>query len=458
MKLGYDLNLEQTQKLIMTPELRQAIEMLQFNSLELNEYISKELEENPMLEREKPKDEFEDIEEYTKDKEIDWKEYIEKYDDISYRPQRDKNVKEVNYESFISTETSLKEFLMSQINMVHFGIQERKIAEYIVDNIDDNGYFEVSIDEVASIFKTNIEEVELVLKVIHTFDPLGVGARSLKECLLIQIESQKINQKYILEIIENYLDDIASNRMKKISKDLNISIEEVQDVCDFIRTLEPKPGRAFGSSKDQIKYVTPDANIELIKDEFIVTVKDSTAPRLNINNYYKSIMRSGKDEDATEYLNQKFNSAMWIIKSIEQRRNTIKKVVESILEFQMEFFLHGEKYLKPLTLKDVAEDIEMHESTISRTTNGKYVQTPRGIFELKYFFKSGLEGDEGEVSSTSIKSTLKDIIEKENSKKPYSDQKLSDILNVKGVKISRRTVAKYRDELNIPSSSMRRRY
>ncbi len=458
MKLSYDLNLEQTQKLIMTPELRQAIEMLQFNSLELNEYLSKELEENPMLEREKPKDEFENIDDYTDGKEVDWKEYIEKYDDISYKAQTDKNIKDVDYESFITAELNLKDFLISQLNMVHFGVQERKIAEYIIYNIDDNGYFKSNTEEVSTLFKTNIEEVELVLNIIHTFDPVGVGARDLKECLLIQIRSRNNVVKYALEIVENHLDDIALNKIQKISKDLNITIDEVQLACDFIRTLEPKPGRSFVGTKDTVKYVTADAEIELIKDEFIVTVKDSAAPRLNINSYYKKIMQTGNDEKAKEYLNQKFNSAMWIIKSIEQRRSTIKKVVESILKFQMEFFLKGEKYLKPLTLKDVAEDIEMHESTISRTTNGKYVQTPRGLFELKYFFKSGLVGDEGDVSSTSIKSTLKDIIEKEDTKKPYSDQKISDILNSKGIKISRRTVAKYRDELKIPASSMRRRY
>ncbi len=458
MKLSYDLHLEQTQKLIMTPELRQAIELLQFNSMELNEYISRELEENPMLEREKPKDEFEDIDKYTDEKEIDWKEYIEKYDDYSYRPQRDKNIKEVNYEAFISIEPTIKEFLMSQLNMVHFGVVERRVGEYIIDNIDKNGYFELTVEEISELFGLSIEEVELVLKVIQTFDPVGVGARNLRECLLIQVKTKKNVEKYALEIIENYLDDLGCNKIQKISKELNISVDDVQKACDFIKTFEPKPGRAFAGKDETTKYVNPDAEIKLYENEFVVIVKDSTAPKLNINNYYKDLMKTGKDENATEFLNQKFNSAMWIIRSIEQRKNTIKKVVESILKFQMDFFLKGEKYLKPLTLKDIAEDIEMHESTISRTTNGKYVQTPRGLFELKYFFNSGLGCNEGDMSSTSIKSTLKDIIEREDSKKPYSDQKLSDILNNEGIKISRRTVAKYRDELQIPSSSMRRRY
>lgn len=458
MRLSYNLTLEQSQKLIMTPELRQAIELLQFNSLELKEYISNELENNPMLERGNLSEEYEDLDKYTKEKEIDWKEYIEKYDDISYRPQIDRNVEEVNYESFISYEPTLKEFLFSQLNLVHFGIQERQIGEYIVHNIDDNGYLKISLDEIAKLVKTNIDEVELVLGVIQTFDPIGVGARDLRECLLIQIKEKREIEPYIRKIIENYLEDIGHNRIQKISKELNITVEEVQRACDYIKKLEPKPGRAFCGNEDRTKYIVPDAEIEFIEDKFVVTVKDTTAPRLNINNYYKGLMKTGKDEKATEFLSQKFNSAMWIIKSIEQRRNTIKKVVESILKFQMDFFLEGEKSLKPLTLKDVADDIDMHESTISRTTNGKYVQTPRGLFELKYFFSSSLLSNKGDISSTSIKSTLKELIQNENPKKPYSDQKISDILNTQGISISRRTVAKYRDELNIPSSSMRRRF
>lgn len=458
MRLSYDLTLEQSQKLIMTPELRQAIELLQFNSLELTEYIANALEQNPMLEREKLAEEHEDLDKYTKEKEIDWKEYVEKYNDNSYRPQINKNIKEVNYEAFVSYEPTLRELLLSQLNLVHFGIQERKIGEYIVHNIDDNGYLQVSLEEIARIVNTNIEEVELVLGIIQNFEPIGVGARNLKECLLIQIKEKKNTKAYIKKIVENHLEDLAHNRLQKISKELDVSVEETQKACDYIKKLEPKPGRAFSGNNDSVKYIVPDAEIELIEGKFVVTVKDSTAPRLNINNYYRNLMKTGKDEKATEYLSGKFNSAMWIIKSIEQRRNTIKKVVESILKFQMDFFLEGEKSIKPLTLKDVADDIEMHESTISRTTNGKYVQTPRGLFELKYFFSSSLLSNKGDVSSTSIKMTLKDIIKEEDPKKPYSDQKISDILKAQGISISRRTVAKYRDELNIPSSSMRKRF
>lgn len=457
MRLSYDLTLEQSQKLIMTPELRQAIELLQFNSLELKEYIAKELEENPMLESLGTIEEFDNIEKYTEDNEIDWKEYLEKYDDISYRGQVDRNIKEYNYETFVSYEPTLKEHLMSQLNLVCLGNREWKIGENIIQNIDENGYLNSSTEEIASHMKCNIEEVEIILDIIQTFEPLGVGARSLKECLILQVKDRKDLSPYVLRIIEDYLEDLGYNRIQKISKELNIDLQKVQEVCDYIRRLEPKPGRAF-SNNEEIKYIVPDAEIQLVEGKFVVVLNDVAGPRLNINNYYKGLMKTGTDKNTVEFLNEKFNSAMWIIRSIEQRRATIKKVIESILKFQIDFFLKGERALKPLTLKDIADDIEMHESTISRATNGKYVQTPRGLFELKYFFTSGLESSDGDISSTSIKSTLKEIIDGEDTKKPYSDQKLAELLKAQGINISRRTVAKYRDELEIPSSTIRRRY
>ncbi len=458
MRLSYDLTLEQSQKLIMTPELRQAIELLQFSSLELKEYITNEIEQNPMLESLGSSEEFENLDKYTNDNDVDWKEYLDKYDDISYRPQVDKNIKEYNYESFVSYEPTLKEHLMSQLNLIPLDHKEHKIGEYIIQNIDENGYLNISTEEIAKFVKCNKEVVEIILDIIQTFEPAGVGARDLKECLSIQVRNKKDASNYIVIIIEDYLEDLGYNRIQKIAKELNLDIQQVQDACDYIKRLEPKPGRSFRGNGEKVRYITPDAEIKIIDGEFIVILNDVTGPRLNINNYYKELMKSGGDKNTIDFLNDKFNSAMWIIRSIEQRRNTIKRVIESIIKFQKEFFIEGEKALKPLTLKDIAEDIEMHESTISRATNGKYVQTPRGLFELKYFFSSGILGEEGDISSTSIKVTLKDIVDGEDPKKPYSDQKISELLKEQGVNISRRTVAKYRDELAIPSSSMRRRF
>ncbi|MFA5576943.1 MAG: RNA polymerase factor sigma-54 [Tissierellaceae bacterium] len=456
MRLTYDLTLEQTQKLVMTPELRQAIELLQLNALELKDYIAQELEENPILEIANNEEEYENIDKYTNN-DVDWKDYFEKFDDISYRPQTDKNMKDYNYESFISYEPTLKEHLLSQLNLMSLENREHKIGVALIENIDSRGYLTVTTEEVSHYTNSSVDEVEIILNIIQNFEPLGVGARSLRECLLIQVREKKDIGKYINAIIDNYLEDVGHNRIQKIAKELAIEARLVQEACDYIKKLEPKPGRTFGTNED-IRYISPDVEIKIIDGEFEVIVNDVTGPRLNINNYYRELLKTNRDKNTMDFLNEKFNSAMWIIRSIEQRRNTIKKVVESILRFQKDFFLRGEKSLQPLTLKDVAEDIDMHESTISRATNGKYVQTPRGIFELKYFFSSSLESDRGGISSTSIKSRLKDIIDREDPKKPYSDSKLSNIFSDQGINISRRTIAKYRDELGIPSSNIRRRY
>lgn len=454
MKLSYNLNLEQTQKLILTPELRQAIQLLQYNSLELNEYLTKELQENPMLEMERATGDFESVTIDTNEPEFDWKDFAEKYDDISYRQQIDKNHENKNIEAYISYDPTLREHLMSQLSVLKIGDLDRKIAEYLINNIDDNGYMTMATEEIAEQINISVEKVEKVLELVQTFEPTGVGARNLKECLLLQVG--EMSNEIIINLIENHLEDIANNRILKISKEYNLSPQAVQNAFDFIRTLEPKPGRMFKGNSD-IRYIIPDATIQFVDGEYIIIVNDYTGPRLKINNFYRSILKDGGDSKTTEFLQDKFNSAMWIIRSIEQRRQTIYKVVESILKFQYNFFEKGEKALVPLTLKDVADDIGMHESTISRATNGKYVQTPRGLYELKYFFSAGLSSVQGDVSSVSVKSMIKDIIEKENSKKPLSDQQISNLLKEKGTKISRRTVAKYREEMNIPASNLRKR-
>lgn len=459
MRLGYDLTLEQAQKLVMTPELRQAIQLLQYNSLELNEYLEIQMESNPMLEVANNSIEHENIEELGKEAEdIDWKEFLGKYDDISYTERRDKNIKEVTYENFISYSPSLKEYLLSQLNLTNMDEKEKNVGQFIIESVDENGYLAVSLDSIAEELGVSFEYAENVLFQIQTFDPVGVGARDLKECLIIQLIDRKIEDPNVFTIVENYLEDIANNRMMKISKELNIDIKEVQKICDVIRSLEPKPGRGFGGSSDNIRYIVPDITLQHVDGEYIVVLNDVTGPRLNINSFYKELVSKTNDPQISQFLNSKLNSALWVIKSIEQRRTTIYRVVKSILKFQLDFFEKGEKFLKPLTLKEVADDIGVHESTVSRATNGKYMQTPRGVFELKYFFSSGVSGEKGDVSAISIKSTLKDLIENENHKKPLSDQQISNLLKEKGISISRRTVAKYREEMNIASSSMRRRF
>jgi len=460
MKLGYNLALEQVQKLIMTPELRQAIQLLQFTSQELSEYIKLEIEKNPMLELVSNDMDYENIEDYNIDKEeFDWRDFIENYDDISYRPEFDKNEKEYNYENIIKNSDSLKEYLLFQLNVSDLNRIDLNIGKAIIENIDDNGYLTVDVNQIADELRIPSKKVEKVLSIIQSFDPPGVGSRNLAECLLIQVREDKVSNPKIEIIIKNHLEDLAYNRLYKVSKELNMDISEVQEIFDYIKTLEPKPGRAFGNHLSDVKYIIPDVNVEFVDGEYIIVLNEITAPRLNINKYYREMIRKGLDSDTTEFIKEKLAQALWVIRSIEQRRMTIYNVVKSIVKFQRDFFEKGEKCLKPLTLKEVADDINMHESTVSRAINGKYVQTPRGLFELKYFFCSGFSTNQGEdISSTSIKAIIKEIIDGENPRKPFSDQKISDILKKRGINISRRTVAKYRDELGIPASSVRKQY
>ncbi|WP_077369985.1 RNA polymerase factor sigma-54 [Anaerosalibacter sp. Marseille-P3206] len=459
MRLGYDLTLEQSQKLVMTPELRQAIQLLQFSSMELKEYLEKQLESNPLLEIEGSSDDYENIEEVTKEnEEIDWKEFVDSYDDFSYTGPRERKDSEVNYDGFVTYSSSLKEHLYLQLNLNFSDKLEINIGEFIIENIDENGYLTTTIEDICDELCVSYELGEKVLLQIQSFDPVGVGARSLEECLVIQLRDRKIENEKIYSIVESYLEDVAHNRLNKISKELEISLKEVQDICDFIKSLEPKPGRAFSGEVSEVKYITPDVTLTIVDGEYVIILNDITGPRLNINSFYKELISSSDDENATTFLTNKLNSALWIIRSIEQRRMTIYNVVESILKFQDEFLKKGEKALKPLTLKDVAEDIGVHESTVSRATSGKYIQTPRGLFELKYFFTTGVSSGKGDISATSIKALIKDLIEEEDPTKPYSDQQIANILESNSIEISRRTIAKYRDELNIPSSSLRRRY
>ncbi|QXM05686.1 RNA polymerase factor sigma-54 [Crassaminicella indica] len=462
MKLGFNLNIEQVQKLVMTPELKQAIQILQFNYQELNQFIDEQVLINPLLEigSSKESELRKKQEEKTDQNEVDWKEYFKEYDDISYKQYNfNKDREEVSFEQFVSSDITLTEHLLFQLQFAVLKEQYINIGKYIIESLDVNGYLNTNISEIASFFYVNEETVEDVLSVIQTFDPPGIAARSLKECLIIQVKQKGIEDDKILKVISEHLDDVAENRLMNISKALNISTKKVQAITDFIKTLEPKPGRAF-SSGEEIKYITPDVNVEKIDGEYVVIVNDTTAPRLSISSYYrKMLLHENKDSNTSKFLTGKLNSAMWLLKSIEQRRQTIYNVVKAIVDYQIDFFEKGRQHLKPLTLRQIADEVGVHESTVSRAINGKYMQCPRGVFEIKFFFTSGVSNRLGEgIASESIKSMIKDMIDHEDSKKPLSDQEISNRLKEKGIKISRRTVAKYRDEMKILSSSKRKRF
>lgn len=469
MRMGYDLVIEQQQKLVMTPELKLALKILQLPAVELEELIQNELEANPVLEimdenrDEKPelqhKQDKKEKEKET-EKEINWKEYLQ-FQGKSYSAEGFDNDEssEFSYENFITYSYTLKDHLISQLRVIPVKEKLRDIAEYIIESLDENGYLTATLQDMSEILSVDIETVSEALSIIQTFEPYGVGASDLKECLLIQLRNRDIINTSLETIVNNHLDDIACNRLNNISKKLSVTIEEAQKYSDIIKNLEPKPGRAFEGS-NSTKYVTPDVYIEKIGNEYVIIINDHYGSRLMVNQYYKSILMSeDKSSKASAYINNKLSSAMWLIKSLEHRKNTLYSVVKAILEYQMDFFENGPMYLKTMTLKKIADMVNVHESTVSRAVNGKYVQTPRGIFEIKYFFKSGIDNQEGDaISSESIKKMIKSYVSNEDTSKPVSDQHIADYLVKEGYMISRRTVAKYRDELGILSSSKRKRY
>jgi RNA polymerase sigma-54 factor len=462
MRLGYSLTLEQTQKLIMTPELRQAITILQLPVLELAEYIEQEMLENPLLEtKEEREDEtVEAPEKETPEKEtdIDWQEYFQDKSDTGIVRAQREQASEYSYENFLAQTPTLQEYLTQQLTMVAKSSDDELIGEYLIGNIDDNGYLTVDLAEVTQSTGYDLEQVSSVLGMVQGLEPAGVGSRNLQECLLIQLNQLQDVPAKARDLIKNHLPDLAAGKITKISASLEISPREVQELGDFLRTLDPKPGRRFSSNKDT-RYVVPDVVVEKVNGEYIVLVNDTSVPRLGINKGYRDVLIKQGDEEAKKFIEAKLHSAVSLVKSIEQRRLTLYKVVNCIINLQRDFFDRGIRYLKPMTLRQVAEIVHLHESTVSRATSGKFMQAPQGVFELKFFFASGVENSTGDsTSSESIKKQLKDILQTEEPGNPLSDQKLADILNNGGINISRRTVAKYRDELGIPATNLRKRY
>lgn len=473
MRMGYVLDVVQTQKLIMTPELRQAIAILQFSSLELGTYVEQQLQENPMLEI---GEDFENTniegtlsvdagivsKEKEKDNEydIDWQDYFQDSSDLgmirfdSCREQTD-----YSYENYVSSAPNLMEHLMRQLGLVKISERIRVIAEYIIGNINDHGYLSYSIDEIAKQVDEPAEKVLEALKVVQTFDPPGVGARTLQECLLLQLNYLSLDDTLVCAVVENHLTDVADGKYNRIAQVLGVSVQEIQQVADLLKTLDPKPGRNFSSQNDNC-YIVPDIVLNKVDGEYEIITNDSLVPRLTINSTYRAVLGQSKGDSQTKkFVENKLNAAAWLIKSIEQRRLTLYKVTKCLVELQRDFLEHGVKYLKPLNLKTVADIVGLHESTVSRATSNKYIQTPQGVFEMKYFFSSGLSSIGGSaVSAESIKKTLQEIVNREDTKTPLNDQQIADMLKKRGVKISRRTVAKYRGEMNIPPIRKRKRY
>ena len=459
MRLTQDVFLEQQQKLMMTPELRQAIAILQMSTIELSEYIEQELQENPFLEVKEP-EENNEAEQVTPETDNKIEEMVEYFNDrdIEYTPTN--REESPSLENFLTKRPSLYEHLEFQLHLSSTEEHDLVIGNYLIGSIDRTGYLCVDLNEVAANLKVPIEKVEEVLTMIQSFHPHGVGARDLSECLLLQLSYYNKEDSIATRIIKDHMEDLAKSKLNKIAQALSISVNEVQDVCDLIRTLDPKPGLQY-SGYDEVKYIMPDVFVEKVEGEYVVIVNDLNFPRLIVNNVYKRILHQTDNfsQDAKKYLEDKMGSAIWLIRSIEQRRMTLYKVARSIVDIQTEFLDKGVEYMKPLNLRKVAEAVDVHESTVSRATTNKYIQTPQGLFELKYFFSTGVESyGSSKVSSKSIKYMLEEIISAEDSSKPLSDEAISKLLKQKGIRISRRTVAKYRQEMRIPSTMARKRY
>jgi len=461
MQMSHSLRVQQTQKLVMTQELRQAITILQLSVLELEEYVDGQLLENPVLEiKEDEQRETEKTSQEETKIQIDWQEYFRDGTDWNEGTQMRERDKQAGFENFVTFSTSLHDHLLMQLHVSVTTPEEVCIGEHLIGNIDENGYLHGTVEEIAEHFHINTGKVDDVLRLLQSFDPPGVGARNLAECLLLQMSIKAVEYPLARNIIQHYLQKVGDTTPQKLAKQLGSTPLDVQEAIDFIKTLDPKPGSGFGGEQG-ISYVLPDVIIEKVEDEYVVLINDTSVPRLSLNAHYRMLARAGMlDTDTKNYIDSKMHDAVWLIKSIEQRRQTLLKVVGCIAEIQRGFLDYGVRHLKPLVLRQIAERIGMHESTVSRATHNKYVQTPRGLFPLRFFFSSGVEQSNGEgESAESIKQQIKQLVQDEDSDKPLSDQAITEMLFAsQSIRISRRTVAKYREEIGIPSSNKRKRY
>jgi RNA polymerase sigma-54 factor len=470
--------LKMTQQLVMTPQLQQAIKLLQLTRLELQDVVRQELEENPLLEEsieveevrepesleiaekesepEQSAEEFHEVE-AGEDTLRDWDSYLDGYN-YSSGEQYGGDDERPSFESMLTRKGTLIDHLLWQLHMGRFSHDEVLIGEEIIGNIDESGYLRASVEEISQACHCGCEKVLPVLERVKEFDPTGVGARDLQECLLIQARFLGMQGSVVERLLLNHLNDLETRKYKQIARDLGVDINQVLMASKIIAGFDPRPGRIYGS--EEVQYISADIFVYKVGEEYVVMLNDEGLPSLRLSPYYSEVKGNASvDSRAEEYINEKVRSAMWLIKSIQQRQRTIYKVAKSIIRFQREFLDRGIECLRPLVLRDVADDIGMHESTISRVTTNKYMQTPQGLFELKYFFNSGLSTSEGDfVASESVKNRIKEIIEKEDPRKPLSDQKIAEMLSGQTVNIARRTVTKYRELLRIGSSSERKRH
>ncbi|MCR6107935.1 RNA polymerase factor sigma-54 [Salipaludibacillus agaradhaerens] len=444
MSMDFGLYQQQSMKLIMTNELRQAITILQYSVSELNAYLHEQQLENPLMDF---TNEQVVVETGTQDR-------LSMYDYPSFHEGEN----DYSLLDHVSDETEgLQDYVLNQIGMINLTDHMRRIVTYLSLSLDENGYLAHSALELAEDMTECISDVQQGIAIIQSLEPYGIGACNLKECLLIQLTHMEVKDPLTESVIKNHLDLLAKNKYKDIAKKENVSLEEVQYVADFIQTLNPKPGALF--HKEPARYVVPDVTVSLINDRFVVKLNEESKPKIRINRDYKRLL-TNEEQHVQAYIKQKYDQVQWITRSIEQRHQTILKVMKCIVQKQYSFFKHGPAYLEPMTLKDISLEVGIHESTVSRATVKKYVQTSWGLYELKYFFNAAVgKKTFSAASSERVKIYLKRLINEENKQKPLSDQKIADILKEEYfMNVSRRTVAKYREELHITSSSQRKRF
>ncbi|MBC7386129.1 MAG: RNA polymerase factor sigma-54 [Cryobacterium sp.] len=502
MALEIKQGLRLSQQLVMTPQLQQAIKLLQLNRMELMEVVNQELVDNPVLEEQgevsesDPTPESENFTEdggldaegqQTRDEEafsqpqvegeqiaptqaenpddINWENYMDDYNSSSMTsPSMKESLDDLpSFDNALTKTSTLEEHLMWQLSMTNLTEEEKKFGALIFGNLTDEGYLNASFEDIAREAGLELEDAEEVLKLLQNFDPVGVGSRNLRECLLLQAKFLVPRQELVEKILSDHLSDLEKKNYPVVAKALSVSLKEVQDATRVIMEFEPKPGRNFQTSDTH--YITPDIYVYKVADEFVISLNEDGLPKLRISPYYRSVLQNAKadptkgSKDTKDYVQEKLRSAIWLIRSIHNRQKTIYKVTDAIVKRQRDFFDKGVQMLKPMILKDVANDIGMHESTISRVTTNKYVHTPVGIFELKYFFNSSIQSSDGgdALASEAVKEKLRQLVSKEDQKNPLSDQKIVELLSKDNIDIARRTVAKYRDMLGILSSSKRKK-
>lgn len=452
--------LGQQQKLVMTTEMQLLLKFLQMPITELQEYINNEMQENPILEVEDTTV-SEDLEPNEDKNLLLYKEIIRQseYGNNSFENERKYSnpVEEISPFNYIIEKKSLKSYLKSQLIECNESILVMSICDYIIESLNDRGYLEYSIEDMSNELGVNTEIISYCLNIIQRFEPSGIGARSLSECLKIQLKNRGMENKNLELIIDEYLELMAGNKLKEIGKLLNIDILEAQKYCNIIKSLEPKPARGFYTGENT-KYILPDAYIRKIGDEYFILINDSMIPKLSINYIYKDIIKKEENNETTDYLREKLNNAVLLIRGIEQRRNTMYNILKCIIDIQEDCLERGLAVLKPMSLKDIASNLDIHESTVSRAIRDKYIYAPFGTVKIKNLFSNGIVSctNDEKISAVKIKQEIKRLIDDEDKTKPISDKVISESLELIGIKISRRTVGKYREELGIKASKQRK--